>query len=135
MSLHRRFHKSLTGETSSCEKYLEIFSKILGFCHFRDYFASGSPIARLLKEVRDSLVNGSPSREKDLEKFFKILHKGFWRLARESYESHANLFFFSASPSPKTTIFTHKTCIFIFNLHSNFKKRYGFLLIFTLFQV
>ena len=116
MSLHRRFHKSLTGESSSCEKYLEIFSKILGFCHFRDYFASGSPIARLLKEVRDSLVNGSPSREKDLEKFFKILHKGFWRLARESYESHANLFFFSASPSPKTTIFIHKTSIFILNL-------------------
>ena len=32
---------------------------------------------RLLKEVRDSLASGSPSREKDLEKFFKILHKGF----------------------------------------------------------
>ena len=25
-------------------------------------------------------MSGSPSREKDLEKFFKILHKGFWQL-------------------------------------------------------
>ena len=49
--------------------------------------------------------------------------------------SRANLFVFSASPSLKTAIFTHKSFIFIFNLHSNFKKRYEFSLIFTLFQV
>ena len=49
--------------------------------------------------------------------------------------SRANLFVFSASPSLKTTIFTHKPFIFIFNLHSNFKKRYEFSLIFTIFQV
>ena len=47
-SLHRRFHDSLASETSNHEKYLEIFSKILGFCHFWDSFS------RLLCEWKSS---------------------------------------------------------------------------------
>ena len=79
-SLLGRFHDSLANETSSCEKHLENFSKLLGFGHFRNYFMSGSQVASLLREVRDSLASGCPSREKDLDKVFKILYKGFWRL-------------------------------------------------------
>ena len=41
----------------------------------------------------------------------------------------------STSPSPKISIFTHKTSIFFTNPSSIFKKRYGFSLIFNLFQV
>ena len=47
-SLHRRFHDSLASETSNHEKYLEISSKILGFCHFWDSFS------RLLCEWKSS---------------------------------------------------------------------------------
>ena len=80
VSLLIMFRDSLASETSSHEKHLERFSKFLGFGHFRDYFASGSPVACLLREVCDLLVSGCPSREKDLDKIFKILYKGFWWL-------------------------------------------------------
>ena len=52
-----------------------------------------------------------------------------------SLATRACLFVFSASPSLKTTIFTPKTSIVLFNFHSKSKKKYGFLLFFTLFQV
>ena len=52
-----------------------------------------------------------------------------------SLASRAFLFVFSTSPSLKIAIFTPKTSIFIFNLHSISKKRYGVSLIFTLLQV
>ena len=44
-------------------------------------------------------------------------------------------FVFSTSPSLKTIFFTPKTSIILFNLHSKSKKRYGFSLLFILFQV
>ena len=37
--LHRSVRDSLASKTFSREKYLEIFSKILGFCHFRNSFS------------------------------------------------------------------------------------------------
>ena len=37
-------------------------------------------------------------------------------------------FFFSASPFPKTSIVSHKTSIFFFNLHQSSRKCMGFLL-------
>ena len=52
-----------------------------------------------------------------------------------SLTSRACLFVFSTSPSDKTIFSTPKTSIFLFNLHSKSKKRYGFSLLFTLFQV
>ena len=78
-----RNHNSLVIETSSREKHLERFSKFLGFGHFRDYFASGSLVTSLHREFCDSLVSGCPSCKKDLDKIFKILYKGFWRLVLE----------------------------------------------------
>ena len=52
-----------------------------------------------------------------------------------SLATRACFFVFSASPSLKTTIFTPKTSIVLFNFHSKSKKKYGFSLFFTLFQV
>ena len=46
-----------------------------------------APIASLHRRLRDSLAGGPSSREKDLYKIFKILFKGFWRLAHESVDS------------------------------------------------
>ena len=79
-SLHKRFRDSLVSETSSHEKYLQKLSKIMGFYHFRDYFESRRPVTRVLREVCNSLASGCPNCEKDLDKIFKILYKGFWRL-------------------------------------------------------
>ena len=75
-SLHRSFHDSLASKTSSREKHLEKFSKIWGFGHFRDCFASKALIVRLLREVCDSLVGGCPNREKDRQ-IFRNFVKGF----------------------------------------------------------
>ena len=48
-------------------------------------------VARLLRGVHDSLASGSPSHKKNLEKIFKILIKGFWRLSYESCEPRKTL--------------------------------------------
>ena len=48
-------------------------------------------VARLLRGVCDSLASGSPSHKKNLEKIFKILIKGFWRLSYESCEPRKTL--------------------------------------------
>ena len=66
-------------------KTLRKFFKISGFWSFlRLNFVTISrveaPVVSLHRSFRDSLENGSPSREKDLVKIFKILYKGFWRL-------------------------------------------------------
>ena len=108
------------------------------------------------KGICNSLASASPSHEKDLEKFFKIWVQGilathlwvswvakivcfekigsklrqFFKNFLVSLASCACLFVFSASPSLKTTHFSIKTSIFIFNLHSKSKKRYGFSLLF-----
>ena len=114
--------------------------------------------------IRDSLCDlflcGLPSREKHLEKIFKIWSRDFGDLlaGQSSHEKRVlctnrvkyktvfknfsvfpritcTLIVLSTSPSPKISIFTHKTSIFFTNPSSIFKKRYGFSLIFNLFQV
>ena len=122
-------------------------------------------VASLYRSFHNSLASECPSHEKDLDKIFKILYKGFWRLilatcswviwvtkiacfSQIGLKSHivfknflvfpritCTHFVIFASPSPKTSIVTHKTSIFFFNPSSIFKKRYGFSLIFTVFQV
>ena len=59
----------------------------------------------------------------------------FFKNFSVSLTSRGYLFVFSASASLKTSIVTSKTFIFISNLYSKSLKRYGFSLIFTLFQV
>ena len=155
----------LASKSSSCKKNLENFSKFWVFDFWQLIFATHSWVASSSRGICDSLASGSPSREKDLEKIFKILFKGFWWLSLVTHSwvswvakivfsaqiglkliqffknfsvslaSCVFLFVFSASPSLKTAIFTPKTSIFIFNLHSKSKKMYGFSLLFTLFQV
>ena len=66
-------------------KTLRKFFKISGFwsflwLNFVTISRVEAPVVSLHKSFRDSLVSGSPSREKDLVKIFKILYKGFWRL-------------------------------------------------------
>ena len=64
----------------------KIFSKIQKFStlSFGDSLVSHAsheaPIASLHIRFCDPLASETSSREKDLEKFFKILHKGFWQL-------------------------------------------------------
>ena len=116
-----------------------------------------------LQLTRDYLASISPSREKDLEIFFQNLGLRVFgnslgnsftsQLSREnrvfcknrvkiqtifqnfslSLASRVCPFVFSPSPSLKTTFFTPKTSILLFNLHSKSKKRYVFSLLFTLF--
>ena len=100
--------------------------------------ATHSQVASSSKGVRNSLASRNPGHEKDLEKFFKILFKGFWWLSLATHSrvnwvakiacfaqiglklqqffknfsvsltSHAFFFDFSASPSLKNAIFTPK---------------------------
>ena len=98
MSLLRSSHDSLVSESPNREKHLENFSKFLGFFFFFFFFSFSqlilaiclrveAPIASLHRRFCDSLAGGPSSREKDLYKIFKILFKGFWRLAHESVDS------------------------------------------------
>ena len=65
----------LFGESDlSREKHLNFFSKIWVF----DFLATHSQVASSSKGIRNSLASRNPSCEKDLEKIFKILFKGFW---------------------------------------------------------
>ena len=64
-------------------KTLRKFFKNLGFSFFGDSFSwLLCKFVSSSRGVRDSLASRNPSHEKDLEKFFKILFKGFWRLNR-----------------------------------------------------
>ena len=146
------------------KKTSNFFSKS-GFKDFwRLILATHSRVASSTRGFCDSLASESPSREKDLEKFFKIWIQGILATHLATYSqvswvaknacfakiglkirqfqnfsvslaSGACLFVFSASPSLKTIFFTSKTFIFLFNLHAKSKKRYEFSLLFTLFKV
>ena len=94
-SLLRSSRNSLVSESPNREKNLENFSKFLGFFFFFPFsqlilaicLRVEAPIASLHRRFRDSLADGPSSCEKDLYKIFKILFKGFWRLAHESVDS------------------------------------------------
>ena len=119
---------------------------------------------RIHDSLHDLLASGPSNHEKHLDKFFKVLLRDFGDsfgdslISQTSPENHVfctnrvkskkifkNFYVFphitcilivlSASPSPKTFIFTHKTSIFFINPSSIFKNRYGFSLIFNLFRV
>ena len=93
VSLLRSSRDSLVSEFPNREKHLENFSKFLGFFFSFSQLILAiclrveAPIASLHRRFRDSLAGGPSSREKDLYKIFKILFKGFWRLAHESADS------------------------------------------------
>ena len=85
MSLLRISRDSLASESPSHKKQFKIF----GFWSFsRLIFATWSRVEALVmslhRRFRDSLVGGSLSRKKDLDKIFKILFKGFWQLILET---------------------------------------------------
>lgn len=86
------------------------------------------------RDFGDSLAS-QLSREKCVFCKNRVKNQIFFQNFSVSLTSRACLFVFSASPSLKIAIFTLKTSIFIFNLHSKSKKRYGFSLLFTTFQV
>ena len=155
----RGVRDSLANGLLSHEKDLEKFSK---FSEKLIFQFSNLWHSRL---IRDYLASVSPSRKKDLEFFFQNLGLRVFgnslgnsfasQLSHEkcvfcknkvknqivfqnfslSLASHVCPFIFSTSPSLKTTFFTPKTSIILFNLHSKSKKRYGFSLLFILFQV
>ena len=84
-SLHKRFRDFLSSETSSHEKYLEIFSKILGFCYFRDSF---SRLLREWKSNREVTQRGSWLTSEWKSQSWKRLREIFQNLAQGILATH-----------------------------------------------
>ena len=97
-----RSHRSIQSQDPSCEKDIEKFQIFWVFSifttHFGDWFVSGSSnheftqnASRLPLRLTCKWTFQSSSREKHLDKFFKICHTGFWQLdlalAHDSFQS------------------------------------------------
>ena len=158
-SLLRSSRDSLASESPSHEKHL------IASGHFHDLVASGNSSRELPQKVsRLSLKWICQSWKRLRQNFQNFVHRILathfgdllaGQLSREnrvfctnrvkSQTVFKNFSVFphitcthlvlSASLSPKTSIVTHKTSIFFINPSSIFKKRYGFSLIFNVFQV
>ena len=69
-------------------KRLKKFSNFVGFRIFATHLTTGSQVEALITSLlkmlhnshHDLLASGPSSRKKQLEKFFKFCHIGFWRL-------------------------------------------------------
>ena len=141
VSLFRCSYNSLESQSTSCKKYLEKFQNFWVFgifmTQFGDLFPSGSSSRELIR-IRGSLRNllaSQSSRENCGFCITRIKSKTIFKNFLVFPRIMCTLIVLSASPSPKTSIFTHKTSIFFINPSSIFKKRNGFSLIFNVFQV
>ena len=163
-SLLKRFRDSLTSEYPSREKHLENFQNFWVLVIFQTLSRVEALVVSLRRSFRDSLAGGCPSHEKDFRQNFQNFVQGFLathfgdllagHLSRENRVFCTNRvksqtilknflvfpritctsFFFSASPFPKTSIVSHKTSIFFFNLHQSSRKCMGFLLFSVYFK-